>query len=51
MPRAESLIASYFDVVRKNIQDSVPKAIMLLLVNHVKDRLQSHLVCISDGEG
>lgn len=41
---AESLISSYFAVVRKNIQDAVPKAIMLCLVNHVKDGLQSHLV-------
>lgn len=42
----ESLITSYFNVVRKNIQDSVPKAIMFQLVNYIKDRLQSHLVCI-----
>eukprot|EP01134_Creolimax_fragrantissima_P002477 CFRG2477T1 len=40
----QSLIHSYFDVVRRNIQDSVPKAIMHLLVNYVKDKLQSHLV-------
>ena len=32
-------------MVRKNIQDAVPKAVMYMLVNFVKDRLQSHLVC------
>lgn len=31
-------------IVRKNILDSVPKAIMNFLVNHVKDNLQSELV-------
>ncbi|XP_074603228.1 dynamin related protein 1 isoform X2 [Brevipalpus obovatus] len=40
----EKLIRSYFLIVRKNIQDSVPKAIMYFLVNHVKDNLQSELV-------
>jgi len=38
------LIKSYFDIVKKNILDAVPKAIMLLLVNHVKKKLQAHLV-------
>uniref|UniRef100_A0A3Q3XAG8 Dynamin-1-like protein n=1 Tax=Mola mola TaxID=94237 RepID=A0A3Q3XAG8_MOLML len=37
----ERLIKSYFLIVRKNIQDSVPKAVMHFLVNHVKDCLQS----------
>ncbi|KAK6994639.1 dynamin-1-like protein isoform X1 [Biomphalaria glabrata] len=41
----ERLIKSYFMIVRKNIQDSTPKAIMHFLVNHVKDHLQSELVC------
>uniref|UniRef100_A0A8C1NHT2 Dynamin-1-like protein n=1 Tax=Cyprinus carpio TaxID=7962 RepID=A0A8C1NHT2_CYPCA len=40
----ERLIKSYFLIVRKNIQDSVPKAVMQFLVNHVKDSLQSELV-------
>ena len=40
----ERLIRSYFLIVRKNIQDSVPKAVMHFLVNYVKDELQSELV-------
>ncbi len=40
----ERLIKSYFYIVRKSIQDSVPKAIMHFLVNFVKDNLQSQLV-------
>lgn len=38
------MIKSYFYIVRKSIQDSVPKAIMHFLVNYVKDNLQSELV-------
>ena len=40
----EKLIRSYFLIVRKNIQDSVPKAVMHFLVNFIKDQLQSELV-------
>ena len=40
----ERLIKSYFYLVRKMIQDSVPKAIMHFMVNYVKDNLQSELV-------
>ncbi|VDP09806.1 unnamed protein product [Heligmosomoides polygyrus] len=38
----ERLIRKYFMIVRKNVQDSVPKAIMHFLVNY--DNLQSELV-------
>ncbi|XP_075251246.1 dynamin-1-like protein [Convolutriloba macropyga] len=40
----QRLIKNYFLIVRKNIQDSVPKAIMHFLVNHVRDSIQSELV-------
>ncbi|CAJ0568564.1 unnamed protein product, partial [Mesorhabditis spiculigera] len=40
----ERLIKSYFLIVRKNVQDSVPKAIMHNMVNFVRDNLQSELV-------
>ncbi|GMI92434.1 dynamin-related protein 3A, non responding to oxylipins 15, ARABIDOPSIS DYNAMIN-LIKE 2 [Hibiscus trionum] len=33
------LVKSYFDIVRKNIQDLVPKAIMCFLVNNAKRNL------------
>ncbi|TYJ44071.1 hypothetical protein E1A91_A03G196400v1 [Gossypium mustelinum] len=35
------LLRSYYDIVRKNIEDSVPKAIMHFLVNHSKRELHN----------
>ena len=40
----EKLISSYFLIVRKSVQDSVPKAVMHCLVNFVQEKLQSELV-------
>ncbi|KAL0186348.1 hypothetical protein M9458_018018, partial [Cirrhinus mrigala] len=40
----QRLIKCYFLIVRKSIQDSVPKTVMHFLVNHVKEHLQSELV-------
>ncbi|KAJ1961993.1 Dynamin- GTPase protein [Dipsacomyces acuminosporus] len=39
-----SLILSYFSIVRKSIQDLVPKSIMHLLVNEVCQNMQNRLV-------
>jgi dynamin 1-like protein len=39
-----TLLHSYFSIVRKNLLDSVPKAIMHFLVNHVQDQLGTRLV-------
>lgn len=38
------LIESYFDIVRKNLQDSIPKAVITFLVNRTKESLQTTLV-------
>uniref|UniRef100_A0A7N0T170 Dynamin-related protein 3A-like n=1 Tax=Kalanchoe fedtschenkoi TaxID=63787 RepID=A0A7N0T170_KALFE len=35
------LLRSYYDIVRKNIEDAVPKAIMHFLVNHAKRELHN----------
>ncbi|XP_057802859.1 dynamin-related protein 3A-like [Salvia miltiorrhiza] len=35
------LLRSYYDIVRKNIEDSVPKAIMHFLVHHTKRELHN----------
>ncbi|KAG8265966.1 Dynamin-1-like protein [Homalodisca vitripennis] len=40
----QELIQSYFSIVRKSVQDIVPKTIMHFLVNYVLDHLQSELV-------
>ncbi|KAJ0398185.1 hypothetical protein P43SY_000554 [Pythium insidiosum] len=40
----KSLLASYFDIVRKNFLDLVPKAIMNFMVNHAKENVQNELV-------
>lgn len=38
------LIVSYFGIVREMIQDQVPKLIMCLLVNYIKQHIQNRLV-------
>ncbi|KAI6655244.1 Dynamin-1-like protein isoform X2 [Oopsacas minuta] len=40
----QQLIDSYFNIVRKNILDSIPKTVMHFLVNFVKDNIQNQLV-------
>jgi dynamin 1-like protein len=39
-----TLITSYFNIVRKNIQDLVPKSVMHLLVNYSRESIQNRLV-------
>ncbi len=39
-----SLLVSYFNIVRKNIQDTVPKSVMQFLVNRSKNDIQNELV-------
>lgn len=38
------LVSSYFDIVRKEVSDIVPKTIMHFLVNITKEQLQNELV-------
>ncbi|KAK6460708.1 Dynamin central region-domain-containing protein [Scheffersomyces coipomensis] len=38
------LIVSYFGIVREMIQDQIPKSIMCLLVNYIKQHIQNRLV-------
>ncbi len=38
------LVDSYFDIVRKNLQDAVPKAVMNFLVGATRRALQQHLI-------
>ena len=40
----KTLLVQYMNITRKNITDSVPKAIMNFLVNKSKSNLQSELV-------
>merc|ERR1712137_822917 len=40
----QNLLSSYFDIVRKNVGDSVPKSVMFFLVNTSKDSIQNELV-------
>ncbi len=38
------LIVSYFNVVKKNINDSIPKAVVTFLVNHCRNSCEKILV-------
>lgn len=38
------LIVSYFNVVKKNVNDSIPKTIVTFLVNHCKNSCEKILV-------
>jgi len=40
----ETLLKSYFKIVRKNVKDRVPKSIMCFLVNKSKEDIQNRLV-------
>merc|ERR1712232_571412 len=40
----QNLLSSYFDIVRKNVGDSVPKSIMFFLVNTSKEDLFDELL-------
>ncbi len=40
----KNLITSYFNVVRKNLNDMVPKTIIAMLVNKTKNQAQRELV-------
>ena len=38
------LVSNYFDIVRGNLADLVPKALMRFLVHHSQRGLQQHLI-------
>jgi len=40
----ELLLKSYFNIVRKNVKDKVPKSIMYFLVMRSKNQMQNELV-------
>ena len=40
----KNLITSYFNVVRKNLNDMVPKTVIAMLVNKTKNQAQRELV-------
>lgn len=40
------LLKSYYDIVRKNIEDSVPKAIIHFLVNGLIQAMKNLLICL-----
>lgn len=40
----KNLITSYFNVVRKNLNDIVPKTVIAMLVNKTKNSAQRELV-------
>ena len=44
MDLIKKLIVSYFNVVKKNINDSVPKAIVTFLINESKNSCEKVLV-------
>jgi len=47
----KSLIISYFNTVRKSMNDMVPKTIMAFLVNKTKNMVQRELVCALYNDG
>ena len=38
------MLGSYFNIVRKTLQDTVPKSIMHFMVNKTKQGLQQYLI-------
>ena len=44
------LLISYFEIVKKNVSDMVPKSISFLLIDKLKVKLTSHLINELDSE-